>query len=1026
MGRTFSLSMRSSKKDPSEAGKVTPLGPSILLDKDLPPSPNPLESTTSVRSATGSQASSQKWQTTPKQHTPGSASLDLEPLPIYSSMQSSGLLQPLPSPVNTPPNVLSPPPSHDPGQHTQYVAEVHGSTASEMHRLNPQAALQSSPYAGASYSMYQPAPPQQSYQEPIPETDQEDQAGDLILQGCHVQFPDSTYIIKTGGEVDGSPSAMEPNNQATMGQGSGVELSGVHDTTRLPELSASPRPSYNRTDFGGQAHPAWDSRRPVPVPVPPASAPTSPPVQAQAAPQASWNGQYITPQTLAHPLPLTPRATREPPHDGQPSFQQHLVSTRYSSIQRNAAAAGPAGALENSVAAVNSLVDHEENKRRQQWPGDGQAHLGYPGPQAPNHPMAARAYGVEPLRPSSTPPRPENGHAGTGGSRQGSGDTGSRARNTAMNSTSRDGTSHAAQNATSDQMRVDPEVRRVDSGSGQQIRPPNGQNDMNRLQKARPEAEPLQFVMPPPAPPRGASASWTKLRDKVTGRGSQSGENERSSPIVVFPNHAHGQGSIDQRVMDFVAEQKIPLIKGVDPLSNIFIYFPQKLAQLEKQLEDQGTQMQSLRESMQREISNLKREKAELEKRKESWKASATKTQNDLELSKGLAAKLRGDCERLTANLAATEANLGEFQRAWDQQMIYHKQFEQDLQALEEQNRIGELQRQQLQAEKLDEFNRLMYERERDMDAMQREMERLRSDYEDKLANQNRTLQEEIKEYKVRIASYSHGSSAAISDQTFHITLESVAQKLSNIASYVPRPENHLFDSDLDPTNFLGRNSQQGSRVWPRFVRSVCWSVILRGFFQYPLGFGVFGTQGDGYFHLSYLYEDYAVQSPNDPGTLCIPNDKKTNEGRGFRFEKILDKIKDPADSSRDKQSVIYFRANVDQVTQDLVHALQRCSNMQLDARAPAQIATVVHDVGILALEMGSQRAHIMMESCSYGARITPGDKFKDESESSGGSDVQVDLMTQPCMVRIGDGREDLTSFKVISMGNVIALKPGY
>ncbi|KAK3687823.1 hypothetical protein B0T22DRAFT_479106 [Podospora appendiculata] len=543
----------------------------------------------------------------------------------------------------------------------------------------------------------------------------------------------------------------------------------------------------------------------------------------------------------------------------------------------------------------------------------------------------------------------------------------------------------------------------------------------------RPEPEPITFAMAPSAPPRGSSTSWGgKLRDKITLRGLQSGENERTLSAMGPPNHTHSQGGIDQRVMEFVAEQKIPLMKGVDPLSNIFIYFPHRLGELQKQIEDQGTQLQSIRESMQREIANLKREKADIEARKERWKSSAAQTQKELDTSKALAAKLRGDCERLTANLGAAEANLGEFQRAWDQQMIYHKQFEQDLQAFQEQNRIGELQRQQLQAEKDDEFNRLTYERNRDMAAMERDMESLRSDYEDKLANQNQRLQEEIKEYKVRIASYSHGSSAAISDQTFHLTLESISQKLSNIASYVPRPENHLFDPDLDPTNFLGRNSQQGSRVWPRFVRSVCWSVILRGFFHYPLGFGVFGTQGDGYLQLSHLYEDFSAASPNDPNTYCIPNDKKTNEARGFHFEKILQEIKNPADASREKRSTIYFRANVDQVTQDLVHALQRCSNMQLDARGPAQIATVVHDVGILALEMGSQRAHVMMEACSYGARITPGDKFKDESESSGGSDVQVDLMTQPCMVRMGDGREDLALFKVISKGNVIALKTGY
>jgi len=36
------------------------------------------------------------------------------------------------------------------------------------------------------------------------------------------------------------------------------------------------------------------------------------------------------------------------------------------------------------------------------------------------------------------------------------------------------------------------------------------------------------------------------------------------------------------------------------------------------------------------------------------------------------------------------------------------------------------------------------------------------------------------------------------------------------------------------------------------------------------------------------------------------------------------------------------------------------------------------------------------------------------------GTSIQVDLALEPCMVRIGDGRDDLTSIRVISKGSVI------
>jgi hypothetical protein len=116
------------------------------------------------------------------------------------------------------------------------------------------------------------------------------------------------------------------------------------------------------------------------------------------------------------------------------------------------------------------------------------------------------------------------------------------------------------------------------------------------------------------------------------------------------------------------------------------------------------------------------------------------------------------------------------------------------------------------------------------------------------------------------------------------------------------------------------------------------------------------------------------------------------------------------------------FHENVRYVANHLTHTLHDICQGRLKIEAPAQISNIVHGLGILALEMGSQRAHVYLEICSYQDRIKSGEHFKD-SNGLEGSNVQVDLMLQPCMIRVGDGREDLDTQKVVALGDVVSLK---
>ena len=81
--------------------------------------------------------------------------------------------------------------------------------------------------------------------------------------------------------------------------------------------------------------------------------------------------------------------------------------------------------------------------------------------------------------------------------------------------------------------------------------------------------------------------------------------------------------------------------------------------------------------------------------------------------------------------------------------------------------------------------------------------------------------------------------------------------------------------------------------------------------------------------------------------------------------------------------------------------------------------------MALLALEMATQRSHVTLQFCGYGEMIQAGDLFRDEndSDSNGEGMVRVDLMTEPGLLRLGNGREDLTSRRVLGKGGFIALK---
>ncbi|KAK2779586.1 hypothetical protein CKAH01_02934 [Colletotrichum kahawae] len=284
------------------------------------------------------------------------------------------------------------------------------------------------------------------------------------------------------------------------------------------------------------------------------------------------------------------------------------------------------------------------------------------------------------------------------------------------------------------------------------------------------------------------------------------------------------------------------------------------------------------------------------------------------------------------------------------------------------------------------------------------------SQMEDNHGKVVKDLSSKIASKDSRIASYSsNGNYKPIHDSVFRQTLQSLSQQVKNLTLHVPRTDNITMGTDLDRTGYLGRSAQQKSRGWQNLVISICWDVIIRGFFAFPLGFGSLGSQGEGFQMLVKFYQVFARPDPDD---------KETNLERAWLFNGILRGVRSNAIR---EGYIAMFDQNVSCVSNDLTETLERLSGRQLNSQALALIRSLAREFGVLALEMGAQRARVTLESCQYGDMITPGERFMVDTESS--SNLQVDVMIQPGLVRTGDGRDDLISETVISKGNVVSLK---
>ncbi|KAK1756308.1 hypothetical protein QBC47DRAFT_184512 [Echria macrotheca] len=256
----------------------------------------------------------------------------------------------------------------------------------------------------------------------------------------------------------------------------------------------------------------------------------------------------------------------------------------------------------------------------------------------------------------------------------------------------------------------------------------------------------------------------------------------------------------------------------------------------------------------------------------------------------------------------------------------------------------------------------------------------------------------------------------ATSDQVFKKAIQTLSQSINNLAVSVPQPTNYRA-VPTDRTGYLGRrwNLDRGENAWRRFLHSLCLDVLFDGFFYWPLGFGVFGKEGEKRDprnrEVSLPGEDRATRANFFSLMLKMvehPNEPPSREGKGS--EALL-------------HSVRAFKANMDRTVTELLTQLESSSGASLGPSSWTLATAIVHNAGRLALRMGSQRAHVMLQRPPHRDSVTLGEYFGNETGSFIiGTTAQVDLVLEPCMVRIGDGGDDLTSIKVIAPGSIVAL----
>ena len=95
---------------------------------------------------------------------------------------------------------------------------------------------------------------------------------------------------------------------------------------------------------------------------------------------------------------------------------------------------------------------------------------------------------------------------------------------------------------------------------------------------------------------------------------------------------------------------------------------------------------------------------------------------------------------------------------------------------------------------------------------------------------------------------------------------------------------------------------------------------------------------------------------------MSVPNNKKTNIVRANVFEVILTTVRGEPNAAGQSTLCSLFQKNVQDVAMGLQETLEHIVNGRMDALWSRQMHDVARKLGMLALEMGTQRARVTLE----------------------------------------------------------------
>ncbi|TPX16310.1 uncharacterized protein E0L32_003959 [Thyridium curvatum] len=297
--------------------------------------------------------------------------------------------------------------------------------------------------------------------------------------------------------------------------------------------------------------------------------------------------------------------------------------------------------------------------------------------------------------------------------------------------------------------------------------------------------------------------------------------------------------------------------------------------------------------------------------------------------------------------------------------------------------------------------------------------------YEDQLQQ----AREEYSRDVDRLTSYILSDNITIPDADLGIAFERISQGIIDLSCCIQQ-ESYVVDAALDPTNFLGHGrGELRSWSWHRLFRNICWATLARGFFSYPGGLGALGKDGRGHETIYPYYELCSGQKDGVLSSLALQTclDKETSFSKAWLLGKIRDGIRALNDPASDKtQFITLFEENIESVTRSLVDVLERASGGKLNPERVREVASISRQSGLLALDMGSQRAQIVMQCCTHEERLVWGAGFECESPPVGLETARLGLLTKPCLKRVGDGRKDFTTETMIVCGTFVHSRSGW